>query len=160
MELISKLAGHYNFIVTIFLMVAGLSTALVFVPNHFGDDMPATVPDGSGHIDADFATTTIHGVANVHVRNPLGRWYMGGLDHHLEHHLLGWVPQLELPRIAPLVQAAAVERGLPYRTHPSIVAGWRGHARRLRHLGRRPAASVTPAARTAVTSPGRAVSAA
>jgi linoleoyl-CoA desaturase len=125
-------------VVVAVLLVNGFSTVLVFVPNPFGDEMPATVPDEHGLIATDFAATTIHGVANVQVRNPIGRWYMGGLDHHVEHHLLGWLSHRDLPLIAPIVRDAALARGLPYRTHASIFEGWRGHHRRLRALGRRP----------------------
>ncbi len=120
------------------LVVNGFSTALIFVPGHFGDARPLVAPDADGKIPTDYATTIVQGVVNMRVRNPIGRWFVGGLDHHIEHHLFAWVSPRDLHLIAPIVESAVRAHGLSYRTHESLGQGLREHARRLRTFGRRP----------------------
>jgi linoleoyl-CoA desaturase len=118
------------------ILVNGLSTVLLFLPGHQADERPLSVPDRDGRLATDFASTIFGGTINTRVRNPVGRWFMSGLDHHIEHHMFPWVSHRLLHVIAPFVEEAARARGLPYLTHASVVEGWRGHFRRLQTLGR------------------------
>ena len=125
-------------------LVNGLSTALIFVPNHFGDDTPGTLVGDDGSIGIDFGTAVVRAIANVRVHNRALRWYMSALDYHIEHHLFAWVPHRDLHLMAPLVEEATSGRGEPYRVHPSLWQGLKGHYRRLRALGHEPSAVTTP----------------
>ena len=119
-------------------MVNGLSTVLVFAPGHWGSDRPMAVPDADGRLPTDFAATVIQGTLDTQVHNPIGRWFMSGLDYHIEHHLFPWVAHRHLHLIAPVVEEVATAHGVVHTTLPSYPRSVVGHARRLRDLGQRP----------------------
>ena len=63
---------------------------------------------------------------NVWPRSRAWSFLCGGINLHIEHHLFPYVPFDELPVIAPIVEAFARERGLPYNAY-SPLGIWRAH---------------------------------
>ncbi|WP_176064005.1 fatty acid desaturase family protein [Anaeromyxobacter diazotrophicus] len=63
-------------------------------------------------------------------------WYVGGLNFQVEHHLFPQVCHLHYPALAPIVEAACADHGVPYRAHATLRAALAAHHRFLRALGR------------------------
>lgn len=66
----------------------------------------------------------------------LFRWYAGGLDHQIEHHLFPRVPHTAYPLIAPVVSAVCADYGIPRHVQPSFHAAVASHFRHIRAMGR------------------------
>jgi linoleoyl-CoA desaturase len=76
-------------------------------------------------------------------------WFVGGLNHQIEHHLFPKVCSVHYPAISHIVKAAAEEHGIRYNEHATFGAAVRSHYRTLRALGAKPA-PLAAAARGAV----------
>lgn len=96
---------------------------------------------------ADFELHQLRTTVDIRCRVPVVarfvHWVMGGLDFQIEHHLAPKLPHTIYRTVAPQLEAVCAARGVTYRTHVSVTAAVRAHARWLRQMGRRP--SVPPA---------------
>lgn len=122
--------------------IVGFTLAMVFQLAHCNDEVDFTDPE-SGPEEA-FAVRQLRATANIRcagsgpVVSGISRWLMGGLDHQIEHHLAPGLPHTVYPVMAARVQRLCLDRGLPYREHPSVWAAVRSHGRWLKALGHRP----------------------
>jgi linoleoyl-CoA desaturase len=130
-------------IYVLWMAVAGFALASVFAVTHYVEtsQFPRVAPDGT--IAQEWAVTQVVGSTNIVIRNPVVRWYFGGVDRHIEHHLFPRMAHIHYATISPVVRQTCIEFGLPYHEAPSLRAAYRSHARFLRAAGRRP---LTPAA--------------
>lgn len=62
-------------------------------------------------------------------------WLTGGLNYHIEHHLLPSIPRQYLPTIQPIVERTCAEFGYPYKIYSSFREYYRDHYRFLFELG-------------------------
>jgi linoleoyl-CoA desaturase len=78
-------------------------------------------------------------------RSRLLRWYLGGLNFQVEHHLFPHLSHVHYPRLVPVVRRVCSEAGAPYLVHETLVAAIRSHYRLLAAAGRNTLASTNPA---------------
>ncbi len=102
----------FAFYVAIFAIVS-LALALVFSTGHMG--LPIV------HDHADGWTLQLETTRNLILPRWLSFFFMG-LDYQIEHHLFPKIPHRRLRHAAPIVQAWAEERGLPYHRVPYFQA--------------------------------------
>jgi linoleoyl-CoA desaturase len=62
-------------------------------------------------------------------------WYVGGLDHQIEHHLFPRYPHTVYRRVAPVVERYCAMNALDYRAHGSAGGAVRSHFLWLRQMG-------------------------
>mgnify|MGYP002621565916 CR=1 FL=1 len=118
--------------------VCGLVLAFVFqcahvIPetefvNHTSHD--ETNPENSWAIH-QLATT-----ANFENWNRALTWFIGGLNHQIEHHLFPDISHVHYPKIAKIVKQTAEEYGQPYNYHPTFAGAIFSHLKLLNRLGR------------------------
>ena len=77
-----------------------------------------------------------YSTVNFARRNAVLTWFLGGLNHQIEHHLFPRISHVHYPRISRLVQNACRRFDLPYNEHPSFTAAIVSHYRWLRLMGR------------------------
>ena len=63
-------------------------------------------------------------------------WYLGGLNHQIEHHLFPRVCHVHYPALSPIVERACLDFGLPYSVHETLSGAISSHFRWLRRMGR------------------------
>jgi linoleoyl-CoA desaturase len=63
-------------------------------------------------------------------------WYVGGLNHQIEHHLFPQVCSVHYRALGPIVEECARRHGVPYNAAPTLFSAVRSHARTLRRFGR------------------------
>ena len=113
-------------------LIVGLSVTLVFQSTHtihstyFPSDR-CEFENGVYHI---FATT-----ADYATENPLVGWLVGGLNHHIVHHLCPSVCHTHYAPLTRIVRATAEEFGVPYRQHPTMTQAICHHLLLLKQLG-------------------------
>jgi linoleoyl-CoA desaturase len=117
--------------------VASLSLTLTFQLSHCLEEA-ATQPPGEAAEKREWHVHQVEATSDFAQRNTLIRWYVGGLNHQIEHHLFPRVPHTLHPKLAPIVRATALECGVAYNAHPTIRDAMRSHARWLKRMGAAP----------------------
>ena len=67
--------------------------------------------------------------------NRLLTWYVGGLNHQIEHHLFPKICSVHYPALGPIVREAAEKTGIPYHHHRTLREAIGSHWRTLKRLG-------------------------
>jgi linoleoyl-CoA desaturase len=122
-------------------VVASLALSLVFQLAHCVEEAEFVDPE---HIEDGPHAWQVHQVettVDFAKGNTLLRFYAGGLNHQIEHHLYSRLPHTLYPRIAPIVEAAAGNHGITYTHHPTLRVALRSHARWLKLMGTVPTAA-------------------
>src|SRR6202007_2021246 len=107
-------------------LIIGLSVALVFQTTHSVDStyFPLSRNEFDNGIYHIFATT-----ADYATTNPLVGWLVGGLNHHIVHHLCPFVCHTHYAALTQIVKQTAEEYGIPYRQHPTMTQADRKRTR-------------------------------
>ena len=113
-------------------LIIGLSVALVFQTTHVIDStyFPSDRNEFDNWIQHIFATT-----ADYATENPLVGWLVGGLNHHIVHHLCPFVCHTHYAPLTRIVKQTAEEYGIPYRQHPTMAQAIKHHLLLLKQLG-------------------------
>jgi len=113
-------------------LVVGLSVTLVFQTTHTIDStyFPADRSEFDNGVYHIFATT-----ADYATENPVVGWLVGGLNHHIAHHLCPFVCHTHYAPLTRIVRETAEEFGIPYRQHPTMTEAIRHHLILLKQLG-------------------------
>jgi len=113
-------------------LIVGLSVSLVFQTTHTIDS--TYFPTERGEFDNSvyhiFATTADYATAN-----PVVGWLVGGLNHHIAHHLCPFVCHTHYAPLTRIVKQTAEEFGVPYRQHPTMTRAIWHHLILLKQLG-------------------------
>jgi linoleoyl-CoA desaturase len=113
-------------------LIVGLTVTLVFQTTHNVDS--TYFPSERGEFDNGvyhiFATT-----ADYATENPLVGWLVGGLNHHIVHHLCPFVCHTHYAPLTRIVKETAEEFGVPYRQHSTMTQAIRHHLILLKQLG-------------------------
>jgi linoleoyl-CoA desaturase len=113
-------------------LIIGLSVALVFQTTHVIDStyFPSDRNEFDNWIHHIFATT-----ADYATETPLVGWLVGGLNHHIVHHLCPFVCHTHYAPLTRIVKQTAEEYGVPYRQHPTMTQAIKHHLLLLKQLG-------------------------
>jgi len=113
-------------------LIVGLSVTLVFQTTHTIDStyFPADRSEFDNGVYHIFATT-----ADYATENPIVGWLVGGLNHHIAHHLCPFVCHTHYAPLTRIVRETAQEFGVPYRQHPTMTQSVRHHLILLKQLG-------------------------
>lgn len=115
--------------------ICGLILALVFQSAHVIEETDFYTPDETGSVENNWAIHQMHTTSNFAVDNALLTWFIGGLNHQVEHHLFPTICHVHYPKIAKIVKATAAEFNVPYHEHKTFRAALVSHFRLLHHLG-------------------------
>jgi linoleoyl-CoA desaturase len=113
-------------------LITGLSVSLVFQTTHTIDStyFPSNRSEFENGVYHIFATT-----ADYATENPLVGWFVGGLNHHIVHHLCPFVCHTHYAPLTRIVKRTAGEFGVPYRQHPTMTRAILHHLLLLKQLG-------------------------
>jgi len=117
-------------------LVGGVILGVVFQLAHVVEGPEYPVPDELGRMDEAWLVHEMATTANFARGNRLLTWYVGGLNHQIEHHLFPRVCSAHYPELSPLVEAVAHKYGMPYYQHRTLFAAIASHYRMLKRLGR------------------------
>jgi len=113
-------------------LIIGLTVSLVFQTTHTIDStyFPSDRREFDNGVYHIFATT-----ADYATENPVVGWLVGGLNHHIAHHLCPFVCHTHYAPLTRIVRETAQEFGIPYRQHPTMTRAIRHHLLLLKQLG-------------------------
>ena len=113
-------------------LVVGISVVLVFQTTHVIEEtyFPLHRSEFENGVYHVFATT-----ADYATENPLVGWLVGGLNHHVVHHLCPYVCHTHYAPLTRIVKETAEEFGVPYRQHTTMTRAVWHHLLLLKQLG-------------------------
>ena len=113
-------------------LVVGLSVVLVFQTTHVIEEtyFPLHRSEFENGVYHVFATT-----ADYATENPIVGWLVGGLNHHVVHHLCPYVCHTHYAPLTRIIKETAEEFGVPYRQHATMTGAVRHHLLLLKQLG-------------------------
>lgn len=113
-------------------LIVGLTVSLVFQTTHTVEDtyFPSSRNEFDNTVFHTFATT-----ADYATSNPVVGWLVGGLNHHIVHHLCPFVCHTHYAPLTRIVKETAAEFGIPYRQNPTMTRAIRHHLILLKQLG-------------------------
>jgi linoleoyl-CoA desaturase len=126
-------------------VVAGAVLGVVFQLAHVVEETAHPEPNPQGQMPATWMVHQMETTANFCTSNRLLTWYVGGLNHQVEHHLFPKVCSVHYPAISAIVREVALKNGVPYKDNPSFFGAMRSHWRMLGRLGRGERASTLTA---------------
>jgi linoleoyl-CoA desaturase len=116
---------------------AGLILGVVFQLAHVVEATDHPLPNDTGAIQADWWLHELQTTADFARRSRVVTWYVGGLNHQIEHHLFPRVCSIHYTKISGIVQEVARKYGLPYHDQPTLGSAIASHYRTLRRFGAR-----------------------
>jgi linoleoyl-CoA desaturase len=117
--------------------VASVALTVVFQLSHCLEETTTMAADEPppGLTRPQWHVHQVESTSDFAQQNRVVDWYVGGLNHQIEHHLFPRVPHTLYPQLAGIVRQAAAEHGVAYNNHPTVRSALRSHSRWLRRLG-------------------------
>jgi len=130
-------AAWYHVLIGFFIMhfVAGLALSCIFQLAHVMNDCEFPVPNDQRKMENNWAVHQMLNTANFAPKSKIMGWFIGGLNHQVEHHLFPYICHIHYNKLAPIVKQTAHEFGVPYYEQPTFFAALVDHARVLKRLG-------------------------
>jgi len=116
-------------------LTAGVILGTVFQLAHLVEGVEFPVPDENGHVAEDWVAHQLETTSNFANGNALLTWYLGGLNHQIEHHLFPRMCSTHYPSIRHVVRDTATRFGLRYRHQPGLFDAIASHYRFLKKMG-------------------------
>lgn len=116
---------------------AGLLLSCIFQLAHVMETCEFPTPTDDRKMENNWAIHQVLNTANFSPRSKMVFWFVGGLNHQIEHHLFPHICHIHYKHVAPIVKSTAQEYGLPYQEQPSFVRALWEHGRMLKKLGRK-----------------------
>ncbi|HEX6012013.1 MAG TPA: acyl-CoA desaturase [Geminicoccaceae bacterium] len=115
---------------------AGLILGVVFQLAHVVEPTGHLRKEEAGPFTrASWMVHQMRTTSNFAPGNRLLSWYVGGLNHQIEHHLFPRVCHVHYGALSPIVEAAAARHGVPYHRHATLWQAVRSHHRVLKAYG-------------------------
>ncbi len=83
----------------------------------------------------DWALFQLASTANFATDNKFLSWYIGGLNHQIEHHIFPYLSHTHYPEISRTVKRVCLEHGVAYNTFPTLREAIMKHQRHLKLFG-------------------------
>ena len=115
-----------------------MALTVTFQLSHCLEEAITAPPEGPP-VRREWHIHQVEATADFAQQNALLGWYVGGLNHQIEHHLFPRVPHTLHPQLADIVRRTSIECGIAYNAHPTFRAALRSHTRWLREMGMAPA---------------------
>lgn len=115
--------------------MTGLAITLVFQTAHVMPSVDYPLPDENGVIANDWTLHQLVTTTNYSPDSKVFAWFIGGLNHQVEHHLLPGICHVHYKHLAPIVKQTAEEYGIPYHCKQTFWEALVDHTRMLRDLG-------------------------
>ena len=116
----------------------GLSLALTFQLAHVVEGAHFEEAYEDKHIEQDWAVHQVLTTANFAPNNLLVRWYVGGLNYQIEHHLFPRISHVHYPAISKIVKETCKEFNIPYNEFKTTRQALMSHFRTMKDFGRVP----------------------
>lgn len=130
-------------------LTAGIILGVIFMLAHVVEDTDHPIANVDGMMEHDWIVHQMVTTSNFANDNRLLTWYVGGLNHQIEHHLFSKICSVHYPAIHKIIREVARKYDIPYNQHDTLRAAIRSHIVTLKKLGAPPLVAA-PSLRLAV----------
>jgi linoleoyl-CoA desaturase len=116
-------------------LTAGLILGVIFQLAHVVEPTEHLEEDAAGALKGAWMLYQMRTTNNFARDNRLLSWYVGGLNHQIEHHLFPRVCHVHYRALGPIVEGVARKHGVPYHSCPTLWQAIRSHYRMLKRFG-------------------------
>ncbi|MBL3656428.1 fatty acid desaturase family protein [Fulvivirga sediminis] len=136
----------WQFIIGFFMMhwAEGLVLGLVFQLAHVveGTDFPE--PGEEGQVDESWAIHQMMTTADFSRDSWLAKFFCGGLNFQVEHHLFPNICHVHYPEISKIVEKVAKRHNVPFHENKTFIGALNSHYRMLKKFGKEEAYAPVP----------------
>ncbi len=124
---------------TVFMVYAGVSLviglvfSIVFQLAHMISETEH--PGVTESVSSEWAIHQLNTTANFSPRNRFLTWYLGGLNHQVEHHLFTEISHVHYTEMATIVEKLSSESSVGYNVHRTFIDALRSHYLFLKVMG-------------------------
>jgi linoleoyl-CoA desaturase len=115
--------------------ISGMLLALIFQTAHVIEETDFYEVDEKCSVENNWAIHQLKTTANFAKNSKLLAWYIGGLNHQIEHHLFPHICHVHYKSISGIVQKTAEEYKVPYIEHKTFLDAIVSHFKLLHQLG-------------------------
>ena len=116
-------------------MISGMLLALIFQTAHVIEETDFYEVDESCSVENNWAIHQLRTTANFSRNSTLFAWYIGGLNHQIEHHLFPHICHIHYKNISKIVRKTALEYKVPYIEHKTFFGALVSHFKLVYQLG-------------------------
>lgn len=117
-------------------VVAGLLLSLVFQPAHVVETSIFPEVESDVEMEDNWLVHQLKTTKNFGTGSRALTWFIGGLNHQIEHHLFPGISHVHYSKIAPIVERIAKKYQIPYYNSQTFFAAVREHFFFLKQLGK------------------------
>tara|TARA_B100000963_G_scaffold105863_1_gene91862 strand:+ start:61 stop:1161 length:1101 start_codon:yes stop_codon:yes gene_type:complete len=130
----------WKILIGFFLMhyTAGLILSVIFQLAHVMDEADMPLPEKDGTLKNTWAIHQLMTTVNFSPKNKFVRWFTGGLNYQVEHHIFPNISHIHYSKIAKIVKKTAKEFNLPYNEFESTRKAIIAHFNYLKLMGVKP----------------------
>ena len=116
--------------------MAGVILSAIFQSAHVMPECDFAMPDNKDEIDQSFLVHQLLNTCNFATKSKAFTWFVGGLNHQVEHHLFPNICHIHYPNISKIVKDTADKYKIPYYSHKTFLDAVSQHTKMLYKLGR------------------------
>jgi len=116
--------------------IGGLVLALIFQPAHVINETEFVIPNEANTIENHWAIHQMQTTANFANGSKIFTWFVGGLNHQVEHHLFPHICHVHYGPLSKIVKETAQEYGVPYYQEKTFFGAIKNHFSMLNKLGK------------------------
>ena len=113
----------------------GVVLGLVFQLAHTVEGVSFPEPDEEGKLEESWAVHQMQTTANFSRKSPVAKFFCGGLNFQIEHHLFPNICHVHYPEISKIVERTAKSYDVPYHENETFLGALRSHYRTLKQFG-------------------------
>jgi linoleoyl-CoA desaturase len=114
----------------------GTVIAIVFQLAHVVEEAAFPGVGENNKMDVEWAVHQINTTSNFATKSMVVRWFTGGLNHQVEHHLFPRISHVHYPALNEIVKETCAKFGVNYNEHRTVLQAVRSHVVHLREIGR------------------------
>ena len=115
--------------------ITGLCLALIFQPAHVIEETEFFHKNADGCVENNWAIHQLKTTSNFANKPSVFGWFIGGLNHQVEHHLFPKICHVHYRHLSKIVKKTALEYGIPYHQHDTFFKAVSSHFTLLNELG-------------------------
>ena len=115
--------------------MSGLIFAYVFQPAHIIGEVDFYKADAEGSVENNWAIHEMKTTANFANGSTFFAWFIGGLNHQVEHHLFPHICHVHYKDVSKIVKATAEQYDVPYHSHKTFLDAIKSHLSLMNQLG-------------------------
>lgn len=117
-------------------LISGFLLSTVFQPAHVVPETEFIKPGSNNVVENNFAIHQMQTTANFAPKSKIFSWFIGGLNHQVEHHLFPNICHVHYRNISRIVKETANEYKIPYNSHRTFLTALIYHTKMIKSLGK------------------------